>query len=286
MATIGEKLKTAREEKGISIDDIAVATHINKKYLVDLENDVQLKLPQTYVRAFLRSFAFHVGLDPDELLKPPPPPPPPTTPPSAPESQARPQPEVKTYAPPPESPRYPPQTPETPIKQHQFKALFALSAIIVVGLVVLIVFLQQQRDSTTVKEVSFPDVIKEQQTEHPPAALPADSSAHPPAVPRAKTLDSLTLEAVSVDTVWLSILIDSTTTRQYTLPPQHRMKWKALRSFLVTAGDGGSVYITLNGTHLGTLGQKDKPVKNFLMTRELLQPREKSAGSTKSDEKP
>ena len=36
MANIGEILRQAREEKGRSLDDIAAATNINKKFLEDI----------------------------------------------------------------------------------------------------------------------------------------------------------------------------------------------------------------------------------------------------------
>jgi len=276
MATIGELLKAARIEKGISIDDIALSTHINKIYLSDIENDVPLKLPQTYVRAFIRSFAGHVGLNPDELLQPSPKEPvgsAPDAPPAAPAVVAAPEVE----------PRRQP-SPTVPVKQQQYKVLITLSAIIILGLIVSILFLQQQRQAMSVREVSFPEMARQQDKQKGPAA--GDSLATAPPVSRIKAIDSLTLEAVSIDTVWLSLLIDSTKTREYTLPPQHRLKWKALRSFVITAGNGGSIYFTLNGMHLGTLGPANKPLKSLLLTREALQKKDKAASRTNLNEKP
>jgi cytoskeletal protein RodZ len=276
MAKVGEILKAARIEKGISIEDIALATHINKQYLVDLENDLPLRLPQTYIRAFIRSFALHVGLDPDEILCP--------TVADASVSPSPLQPVLPGVTLPPETPDRAQQPSGVRVKQHQFRTLFILSSIIILGLVALILFLQHQRQTVSVKEVSFPDMVKEQD-QHAGAQV-ADSGVRTPGVSRAKTADSLTLEAVSVDTVWLSLLIDSTLTREYTLPPQHRMKWKAVQSFRVTAGSAGSVYFTLNGIHLGTLGQGNKPLKDILLTREILQKKEKPSPRTNANEKP
>lgn len=69
MADIGEKLKSAREAKGLSIEDIEKATKIQSRYLKAIENNEFDKLPgDFYVRAFIRQYAQVVGLDGKELL--------------------------------------------------------------------------------------------------------------------------------------------------------------------------------------------------------------------------
>lgn len=69
MADIGEKLKSAREAKGLSIGDIEKATKIQSRYLTAIENNEFDKLPgDFYVRAFIRQYAQVVGLDGKELL--------------------------------------------------------------------------------------------------------------------------------------------------------------------------------------------------------------------------
>lgn len=69
MADIGEKLKSAREAKGLSIEDIEKTTKIQSRYLTAIEKDEFDKLPgDFYVRAFIRQYAQVVGLDGKELL--------------------------------------------------------------------------------------------------------------------------------------------------------------------------------------------------------------------------
>lgn len=69
MADIGDKLKSAREAKGLSIEDIEKATKIQSRYLKAIENNEFDKLPgDFYVRAFIRQYAQVVGLDGKELL--------------------------------------------------------------------------------------------------------------------------------------------------------------------------------------------------------------------------
>lgn len=69
MADIGEKLRSAREAKGLSIEDIEKATKIQSRYLTAIEQNDFDKLPgDFYVRAFIRQYAQIVGLDGKELL--------------------------------------------------------------------------------------------------------------------------------------------------------------------------------------------------------------------------
>lgn len=67
---IGEKLKSARESAGLSIDAVQKDTKIQKKYLVALENNDFAALPgKFYVRAFVKAFANAVGLNGDQFVR-------------------------------------------------------------------------------------------------------------------------------------------------------------------------------------------------------------------------
>ncbi|WP_063507314.1 helix-turn-helix domain-containing protein [Lactobacillus acetotolerans] len=69
MADIGDKLRSAREAKGLSIADVEKATKIQSRYLTAIEKNDFDKLPgDFYVRAFIRQYAQVVGLDGKKLL--------------------------------------------------------------------------------------------------------------------------------------------------------------------------------------------------------------------------
>ena len=69
MADTGDKLRSAREAKGLSIADIEKTTKIQSRYLTAIEQNDFDKLPgDFYVRAFIRQYAQIVGLDGKELL--------------------------------------------------------------------------------------------------------------------------------------------------------------------------------------------------------------------------
>lgn len=66
--SVGEQLRAAREEKGLSLEDIAAQTRIPRRHLESLELGEWDKLPApTYTIGFARSFATSVGLDRTEI---------------------------------------------------------------------------------------------------------------------------------------------------------------------------------------------------------------------------
>jgi transcriptional regulator with XRE-family HTH domain len=66
----GGKLRQARERRGISLRQIAASTKISTSALEGLERNDVSKLPGgIFSRAFVRSYAVEVGLDPDETVK-------------------------------------------------------------------------------------------------------------------------------------------------------------------------------------------------------------------------
>ena len=62
--SVGERLRAAREEKGMSLEDIAAQTRIPRRHLESIEKADWDKLPApTYTIGFARSYASSVGLD-------------------------------------------------------------------------------------------------------------------------------------------------------------------------------------------------------------------------------
>ncbi len=67
---LGGKLRDARERRGVSLRQIANATKISVAVLEGLERNDISRLPGgIFGRAFVRSYASEVGLDPEETIK-------------------------------------------------------------------------------------------------------------------------------------------------------------------------------------------------------------------------
>ncbi|MBI4962828.1 MAG: DUF4115 domain-containing protein [Desulfomonile tiedjei] len=70
MESFGAYLKSLREEKGKSLEDIAVGTKIPASNLDFLEKDrYDLLPPRVFVKGFIRSYVQELGLNPEETVK-------------------------------------------------------------------------------------------------------------------------------------------------------------------------------------------------------------------------
>lgn len=67
--TVGERLRDARELRGLDLYRVERDTKIRYKFLVALEAGDYADLPgDVYARGFLRNYATYLGLDPDEVI--------------------------------------------------------------------------------------------------------------------------------------------------------------------------------------------------------------------------
>ncbi len=67
--TLGEKLRQAREERGISLAEVAEQTRISPQYIESIERDDYKPLPGgIFNKGFVKSFAKYVGVDENEAL--------------------------------------------------------------------------------------------------------------------------------------------------------------------------------------------------------------------------
>lgn len=65
---VGERLREAREAKGLSLEDVASETRIPRRHLESLETGDWSKLPApTYTIGFAKSYAGAIGLDRNEI---------------------------------------------------------------------------------------------------------------------------------------------------------------------------------------------------------------------------
>ena len=69
-STLGEKLRQAREERGISISEVAEQTRISSLYLKSIEEDNYKPLPGgIFNKGFVKAYAKYVGIDEQEALQ-------------------------------------------------------------------------------------------------------------------------------------------------------------------------------------------------------------------------
>ncbi len=69
MKDIGQEIQRARLAKGVTLEEIAGHTHIQPAHLQKIESGQFDFLPRPYVVAFIKTFAQHVGLNGETLVK-------------------------------------------------------------------------------------------------------------------------------------------------------------------------------------------------------------------------
>ncbi|WP_299090218.1 RodZ domain-containing protein [uncultured Metabacillus sp.] len=70
LSELGNRLKQAREEKNISLDDLQAMTKIQKRYLLGIEEGNYSMIPgKFYVRAFIKQYAEAVNLNPEMIFE-------------------------------------------------------------------------------------------------------------------------------------------------------------------------------------------------------------------------
>jgi cytoskeletal protein RodZ len=68
--SIGEKLRLAREARGIALRDISEQTRISMRYLEAIETDDYRRLPGgIFNRSFIRAYAKFIGYNEDEAME-------------------------------------------------------------------------------------------------------------------------------------------------------------------------------------------------------------------------
>jgi transcriptional regulator with XRE-family HTH domain len=254
----GEELAQARLAKGISLIDISADTRISLKFLEAIERGQFQILPQTYVRAFLREYALSISLDSNDVLQ--------QYISIQQESPTRKSDEVVI-----QNISTQPKTSPGNIKNQivklsplQWNIAFGIFLVIIVVLVIVLANMKKESDSVNpIVEIPFDRVIRESEAASiPPPSAAADS------VPVFKTLlkDSLRLEVTTLDSVWISLLIDDTKGAEYLFGPNRKRIWAAKERFVVTMGNAGGATFRLNGKDIGSLGKRGAVVRNSILT--------------------
>ena len=66
---VGQKLEEARKRKGVSLREVSESTKIRGDYLSAIESgNLEINLPEVYLRGFARLYAMFLGLDQDAMV--------------------------------------------------------------------------------------------------------------------------------------------------------------------------------------------------------------------------
>lgn|SRR5574341_77317 len=257
---IGERLRNAREARGLSLRAVADATRIRTIYLQALEEERFDQLPgAVYARGFLRTYADALGLDADRLMDSYP----------------------GAFEPP--VPAQIGVTAEIPIQPAAPRSRLRIvvtyiAAILAAGLVLIgvIGYLQlRQFNQPVPSEVAAPAPVQTPpappaqvapprsapapapapvgpseappQSSQPPVAAPEPPQPSKPEPPQPAVIDGVSLEIRTQGTSWLRVTADGERVFQGLLHEGEARTWQAKRRLTIRVGNSPVVQVMVNG---------------------------------------
>jgi cytoskeleton protein RodZ len=245
MDDFGGKLRQARERRGISLRQIAASTKIAAAALDALERNDISKLPGgIFSRAFVRSYAIEVGLDPDETVR---------------EFLQR-----FDQDPAPTAAAVAAEIPEQErlFEQQQRKAAHALmfAAILLPVLAVAAYFALRGRSATP------PRATATQSASVPPADTPPAPAPLPDTGAPSAPVDQLKVDLHPTADCWVSLTVDGRKIfARKMLAGQHEA-FAMQREAIIEVGNAGVFAFTVNGRQGKPLGEQGQ-VKTLTLTR-------------------
>jgi cytoskeletal protein RodZ len=242
---VGEKLRDARMERNLTLRDISNKTRISEKFLEKIESGVFDFAPEPYVRAFIRSYARAVGLNPDEVIK---------------------QYDLEMSA-------FKAKKEEKPaVKKIEFdigafvseNVIWIVGAVVVLFIVIIAFVGLGEGEKKVVQKKSFESAVEEV-SKGVKKEVKTEIKAEEKSVK-----DSLELKVISTDSVWISVIIDSSTVREFLMPPNMSLTLKARNNFNFTLGNAGGVKFILDGHEIESPGKKGTVLRNYIIDREKL----------------
>lgn len=215
---IGERLKEARQRRGVDLQEVSRVTRIKPRLLEALEKDAPPRAfgAPVYARAFLRTYARYLGLPAESLVE---------------EYHA-------VHGDGDTAPMRLPQPVRPPRRRslgHVFLALISAGALVALGVV-------------TVRDAA-------DRTAHdpgPPADRVDDRPGGVPAPPADEATEDLRLRVRLPDGAsWLRVVVDGEVTVRGRRTQGFDRVFRAERRIVVEIDDGGAARLVLNGERLG-----------------------------------
>ncbi len=261
MNAFSDELRNERESRSITLSEIARKTRINIKYLESLEQGAFDVLPQTYIRAFIKSYAEAIGIPPERFLH------------SYDVIVTQKYSGLQTSSTEALSPPLmPTKEKETVIeKEKNIRLMFIIGGFVIVTAVLVFMFVDAFRTTLVpepVAETPFMDIVKEQEKALPIATAADTADTVTVFVPPPP--DSLTMRVIAMDSVWITVIRDTLPPRSGYMRKGRYRTYYAEKEFRVSFSDAGSVMILLNGKQLEPLGPKGERVRNKSITSALL----------------
>ena len=239
---IGSRIRHAREQRGLTIRDIANTTKISTAALNAIEHNDFARLPGgLFRRAYVRAFATEVGLDADELTR-----------------EYRSRFEIETPA--------GPITPQTAHWYDRVPALYRLPVVSVTLAMLIGGVVMQQRAQIPRESQDDRSTLRAVETDRPEDTVPPEEwdTTEEVAVANAAVsetgMPSVRLEIRLDGPCWVSAVADGERVVYRLMQPGERTLVEAHGLITLRVGDAGAVAYSINGTKGRRLGANGEVV--------------------------
>jgi cytoskeleton protein RodZ len=253
-----QELKEFRLSQDLTLQQVSVRTRIDYKFLESMESGDFEFLPELYVKAFVREYIKTLGLDETlymkkyeaarsgkyfeettkpvepsniETEKPLSPSPPPVT------KKATSADEVRSFK------RL--QEEGSASNRKKAKMIYYFGAAGVIVLIISFLFFFKDSNEIVVPEKTWDEIIEDRQNRY--NETQEEISDEVPAGTESYALaDTLKLTIKAVDTTWIRILLDDSSTEEFILFPGSQKLMKAANNYKIVFGNASGVQLFLN----------------------------------------
>jgi cytoskeleton protein RodZ len=280
MSSVGSYLRELRQQRNLSLDEMARSTRVAARYLEALENDDFAALPApVFARGFIRAYCQVLREPPDEALA---------------RFAAR---EAGGAVVTPISHAATASTAPPSASQNDARGRgpilvsFVLLVVLGVALFAVTLALQKSRErvgdrrveatAPATSERMTPLPLAEEPLSQPPApktteTRPARPSATPPAGTGASPGPSLVgtvsaphrLVARTLELTWIRVRTEDGRITEENVPPGQVREWVSNGRFILTVGNAGGVALELNGRALPPLGASGEVIERLVLPAE------------------
>ncbi len=224
MDTPGQILKAEREQRKISVREVARRLRLNPDYLTAIEQDAYDRIPaEVFARSYLRMYAGELGLDGDYII-------------ALYEKRAEFEAPAKE-----EQPAY-----EDVNHQERRPPGFNKTVVIAVALAFIMI-------------AAF-FIFREKGPEEVPGNMPVQDVVTETSGSGTEVAGGLSLKIIADEITWVRVRPDGGEPREWLLRKGQSVEVRAQKFFLLKVGNAGGTRLVLNGEDLGVAGARGKVV--------------------------
>lgn len=239
MGELGQRLRQAREEKGLSVAEVEEQTKIRQAQIEALEEERYEELPTgIYRKGLLRNYAQYLGLDLKEAM----------TLYGGADERIGPTPPVAEGFEPPTG---------MAISSWLFIDLF-LGLLIIASVIVVGILAYNRRYIAFPSSAATP--TRHASRTSPVLAFTPTNTPSPTSTPTQLPSGRLQVDVQIIARTWLEVTVDREPAFRGLIEAGTNWSWFAQDTITMHVGNAGGVLVTLNGEELGPLGEQDEVV--------------------------